>query len=290
MKLTIAIPTYNRCQYLEELVPILLGTIEEINGTQKKIELLISDNASSDETKKYVTSLAKHECLKYFRNENNLGAEANYLSCIEKASGTYVWLFGDDDLINYSGVDRVFKVIEEGDYELIIAKDENYTTGLKYSVSYTSIKEFVDTMSILNPHFILAHTLITSNIFKKSTFNIKLARGFSHTDYSLMYGLMLSLLDVSKKEGLVYVFNDPIIKVRDVRAQFAAHLKKLIRKQADYIDFIGNAYDNEKIRGYGRNFYRIAMIRQAFNNINVVVGKIPFVRDYYRRLRFFLCS
>jgi abequosyltransferase len=44
--LTIAIPTYNRAGYLKELLSILADQLKD----EPRVELIISDNASPDET------------------------------------------------------------------------------------------------------------------------------------------------------------------------------------------------------------------------------------------------
>lgn len=283
--LTIAIPTYNRCSYLRELMPLLLGYVEKINVDGRMIEILVSDNDSNDATGEYIASLDWHQCLSYYRNEKNIGGDENFLMCIERSAGRYVWLFGDDDLISASGVEMVYDVLRGDYYDLVVAKDENYVCGLKASESFGSLKEFTDAMSLVNPHFLLAHTLITSNIFRKSIFNVELARGFIHTNYAHMYGLLLSLMGRSRKEGLIFVFNESVIKVRDVRAAFSEAPKNLLQKQKDYLDFIGNSLDNENIKKYAKNFYREEMIRRGINKIKSIMGKIPLFKRVFKMVK-----
>lgn len=37
--------------------------------------------------------------IKYNRNEENIGADRNFLKCIQWASGKYIYLLGDDDIL-----------------------------------------------------------------------------------------------------------------------------------------------------------------------------------------------
>src|ERR1035438_7055720 len=45
--------------------------------------------------------------VRYIRNTQNIGADANFLQCFEQALGKYVWLFSDDDLIVPGGLAKI---------------------------------------------------------------------------------------------------------------------------------------------------------------------------------------
>lgn len=84
--LTIAIPTYNR---LEKLKICLKRLMEQKKIEQ--IEIIVSDNASTDGTGEYMTELVKKaENIHYYRNTENVGPDKNFLNCFEKAVGEYV--------------------------------------------------------------------------------------------------------------------------------------------------------------------------------------------------------
>lgn len=88
--LTIAIPTYNRCDYLKQtLTAILAQKSDEVN-------IVICDNCSQDDTAEYLASLG--ESITYFRQEINVGADNNFISCLTHATGDYVWTLCDDDI------------------------------------------------------------------------------------------------------------------------------------------------------------------------------------------------
>lgn len=102
--LTIAIPTYNRLQELSESLDRVIKYSEG-----KNIEILVSDNASTDGTKEYMLMLQKNNpMIKYYRNPKNLGFDGNFLNCLEKANGEYIWLLGDDDFMLDGAVDSIF--------------------------------------------------------------------------------------------------------------------------------------------------------------------------------------
>jgi len=82
--LTIAIPTYNRAWCLRELLPVLLEQLEN----EPRVELIISDNASPDETPAVVQDfVARGLRVRYTRVVRNIGSDANFLQCFEQAWG-----------------------------------------------------------------------------------------------------------------------------------------------------------------------------------------------------------
>ena len=107
--LTIAIPTYNRVDSLKRSLQLALDYFYDNN-----VEIFISDNASTDYTKKYIESMQKkYPRLGYFCNEKNLGLDGNFLNCMKKASGEYLWMLSDDDYIVDGCKEWIFKALNE---------------------------------------------------------------------------------------------------------------------------------------------------------------------------------
>ncbi|MFZ0394976.1 MAG: glycosyltransferase family 2 protein [Terracidiphilus sp.] len=114
--LTIAIPTYNRQRMLEQLLADLIDQI----GPDTRVELLVSDNASPDGTPGVVRHLLDQGvAIRSIRNETNLGPDRNILQCFLEATGNYVWVFSDDDLLQPGTVQRILAVIAKREYDLI---------------------------------------------------------------------------------------------------------------------------------------------------------------------------
>lgn len=114
--LTIAVPTYRRPANLRVLLEALSPQIEAL----PQVELLISDNCSPDETPDVVEEFraAGLRC-RYHRHDANIGPDANFLSCFEKASGKYVWIFGDDDVLFAGALERLTRLIAAQEYDLV---------------------------------------------------------------------------------------------------------------------------------------------------------------------------
>ena len=93
MKISICIPHYNRIEYLLKS----LAFIEK--QTYDNVEIVISDDNSSDDTEKEITEVKKTYKFPiiYHRNTNNLGYDRNLRQSIELATGDYCFVLGNDD-------------------------------------------------------------------------------------------------------------------------------------------------------------------------------------------------
>ena len=96
---TIGIPTYNRADgYLGQ-------TLESaLSQTYPNVEIVVSDNCSTDHTESLVTGLADPR-VRYFRQARNIPANDNFNFCLEQAKGDYFLLLHDDDMIDEDFVD-----------------------------------------------------------------------------------------------------------------------------------------------------------------------------------------
>jgi glycosyltransferase involved in cell wall biosynthesis len=91
---TIAIPTYNRAAtYFPQSLQSALSQ------TYSNIEIVVSDNCSTDRTQAMVTGIGDPR-IRYFRHDPGIGQKNNYNFCFEQAKGSYVLLLHDDDAID----------------------------------------------------------------------------------------------------------------------------------------------------------------------------------------------
>jgi glycosyltransferase involved in cell wall biosynthesis len=99
---TVAIPTFNRLNLLKRSIESVLAQ------HYPHVEIIISDNASTDGTSKYLQTL-RDPRIKILSNNENIGMVANWDRCVRAASGTYFLLLSDDDALN--GDDALEKFI-----------------------------------------------------------------------------------------------------------------------------------------------------------------------------------
>jgi glycosyltransferase involved in cell wall biosynthesis len=87
---TVYIPTYNRSGMLKEAIESVLAQSFE------DFELIISDNASEDETEAIVKSFNDRRII-YLRNDRNIGSQKNWQRCLSLSKGRYITILSDDD-------------------------------------------------------------------------------------------------------------------------------------------------------------------------------------------------
>lgn len=102
---SIGIPTYNRADaYLKQALE------SAINQTYPNIEIIVSDNCSTDHTENLVKGFSNPR-IRYYRHKENIGAINNFNYCLEQAKGTYFLMLHDDDLIDPDLVEACIKAI-----------------------------------------------------------------------------------------------------------------------------------------------------------------------------------
>ncbi|MGD9773990.1 glycosyltransferase family 2 protein [Diaphorobacter sp.] len=105
--LSLCIPTCNRAELLE---PLLENIARESAPFLDRLEIVVSDNASTDHTEAVVK--ASRLPIIYGKNASNLGFGNNLLNVTAKlASGHYVWVISDDDIVLPGGIARIMDSI-----------------------------------------------------------------------------------------------------------------------------------------------------------------------------------
>lgn len=118
---TIMIPTYNQSAYLQDSVRSALAQ------DYVHLEVIISDDCSTDHTADVARRFADDQRLKYYRNDKNLGKTANYRHCLyDLARGEWVLnLDGDDYLTDGHYISHAMREI--GRHENVVL----FTAGVK---------------------------------------------------------------------------------------------------------------------------------------------------------------
>ena len=93
-RVSILIPTYNQSGYVVQAVESALAQDYEA------LEVVVSDDASSDDTQAVLERYRSHPRVRIFRNEKNLGRVANYReSLYHRAHGEWVLNLDADDYL-----------------------------------------------------------------------------------------------------------------------------------------------------------------------------------------------
>jgi glycosyltransferase involved in cell wall biosynthesis len=106
-RVSVGLPVYNGAKYLQGCLESLLSQdIEDF-------ELLISDNASTDETEKICRSYAARDArVRYHRNSMNIGSARNYRQVFEAGRGEFFKWCSHDDVCHPGFLRRCLEVFD----------------------------------------------------------------------------------------------------------------------------------------------------------------------------------
>lgn len=148
-KVTIAIPTFNRVAFLG-------GAIESaLMQTYPNIEVIVSDNASTDATKELLLRY-RDTRLAVLSQARNLGMVQNWNACLERATGEYFLLLPDDDVLEANAIERLVapylscvnpgatgvvygrtRIVDESMHEVTLcARGEPYERAIHFSINF----------------------------------------------------------------------------------------------------------------------------------------------------------
>lgn len=92
--LSICIPTYNRAPYLDACLRSIYSQV----GNNELVEVVVSDNASTDATPAVIDKyMALYSNMRAVRNETNIDADPNIYYVTTLGKGKFVKMQGDDD-------------------------------------------------------------------------------------------------------------------------------------------------------------------------------------------------
>jgi glycosyltransferase involved in cell wall biosynthesis len=104
-RVSIVIPTYNRA----DLLPFTLNST--LNQTHADLEIIVVDNASTDDTPQYMAQFAGR--VRYIRKPVNKGLVDSYNMGIRESSGELIMLLDSDDTIHPGTIATQVKYLDQ---------------------------------------------------------------------------------------------------------------------------------------------------------------------------------
>lgn len=166
--LTISIPTYNRSTYLAQTLKQLNSELISCNA--ESVEILISDNASPDDTELVVkTFISNGLAIRYIRNDKNIGSDANIAQCFNLASGNFVLILGDDDLFVDNALSNLLANLSKDNYGVVCLRSYGFDNDFRkeYPGGFGSNKSYDNPATFLAAIGPLM-TLISGCVINKS--------------------------------------------------------------------------------------------------------------------------
>lgn len=224
---SIGLPVYNGDNFIIEAINSIL------NQTHKNIEIIISDNASSDRTPEIINSFAKNDNrIKSFRQETNIGAVENYLFTLNQAKGDYFMWASHDDIWDEKWIEVLIKEITPIDSGVIGEIRLFNQDGILRHKSLPSFKK----------NSILKYFLSDESQYK------------SHYIYSLFN---MDKLKRANKDALQdkyrpdYLFVYSLLQKGSLRSTIKTHLKYRVHPKN-----LGKTY-TKKYKGWKKIIYRV---------------------------------
>jgi len=211
-KLSVIITTYNRYEKL-------LKQIQRVKSqTYKNIEIIVSDDCSTDETYK----VKDIEGIKYIKTPQNLGCAKNSLYALRKALGDYVIFLSDDDELIYERFfEEAVKKLDNG-VDLVVGrsvteyKRELFKKEYPFKKYYTSeefLHEFINFGFFFTDYFSFSSMIFKRDIFiKMKPFTSVLEKEFgdvNSVDLSNIIKYVYSVKNIFFLNNIVYKWKKP---------------------------------------------------------------------------------
>lgn len=215
-KVSVIIPVYNR----EHLIQRSINSV--LNQTYKNIEVIVIDDASTDETKKRVLEI-KDERIKYFKSDSNQGPSSSRNRGIASSTGELIaFQDSDDEWLPRKLEKQIEKLVESSNdtaavYCRMVFIDCK-TGGKKMSFEVRNFNEYYrNGSSIQTPSMVTV-------LIKKTVLD-----ELGYFDERIKVGEDTELaMRVSKKYSYVFV-DEPLVMVTRNHEQLTNNAKEFIR-------------------------------------------------------------
>ena len=160
--LTIGIPTYNRAEYLN----ICLSNICKEVGNDDRVEIIVSDNNSNDNTEQIVKNYMDiYGNISYHKNNENLGFDKNIRNIYNTSKGEYIKLHGDDDFYNQGSFNYILKILTSNNLADLLFIHCGITKNI-IAKGY-GIDQYIISLKSSNGIAFLTSIIIRNKAFKK---------------------------------------------------------------------------------------------------------------------------
>lgn len=262
---SIVMATYNGEKYLEE-------QLESIkNLTYPNLELIISDDNSTDGTMRILNDFKKdYQCTIVTNNGKN-GVNYNFENGLKLAKGEFIALCDQDDIWYSNKIELLIEKIDDYDLihsgvDLIDADSQPHTNKVliyEYSKDYT---DYVYFENFIIAGWVLGCTsLIRREIVEKSP---------DFTDEMFFHDWWLTLLAIKQGNGVKYI-KDKTIKYRQHDSNTAQATYKTSKHYLKKIEF------NKYIDEYFNTTLTLGERITLQNNTNYSLSKYFLLNDYY---------
>ncbi|QEZ70105.1 glycosyltransferase family 2 protein [Paraclostridium bifermentans] len=219
---SIIMGVYNGSKYVERAIDSI------INQTYKDWEFIICDDCSSDNTLDILEKYQKKDIrIKVFKNEKNLGLAATLNKCIEKSQGVYIARQDDDDISDYSRLEKEVNFLKENkEYSLVGSNayliDENEVIWGEWSnVEKPTKLDLIKGVCFIHPTVVIKKEVITNlGCYDKNALRVEdydlwfKLYSKNYKGYNIQENLLTYSLNVNSYKKRKYIYRVNEFKVR----------------------------------------------------------------------------
>lgn len=205
---SIIIPVYNVERYVEKCI------LSVLNQTYKKIELIIVNDGSTDNSENIIKNIIKNKQNVKLVNQENMGLSEARNTGINIANGEYIFLLDSDDYIECDVISTLINRAEKDNLDIVIGK---YNVIYENNKKVKSSTEFLDENKILNNIESIEELFVSGKfhfhawgkLYRRTLFNnIKYPKGRYYEDIATTYKLFfyakrISFVNISTCEYLM---------------------------------------------------------------------------------------
>lgn len=197
MLLTIAIPTYNRCNKLDRLLTIIRDQVIQFPKLVEQVEILVSNNGSTDETADVLEKFeTKGVQFRYHNQNENIGFDGNVIYLYSEARGAYVWFSSDDDIFYDGSIAKMLSALTEHAPTIFLTSFMQPPGSYLVRFNYQEFSTVITDAPVI-ADLVLTTVKITSYIVRRFVFSVpqqKVLNTFIGSDYGHVAVALTALL------------------------------------------------------------------------------------------------
>lgn len=265
--MSVGIPTFNGAEYLPSAIESVIREIP--NGLEDSFEIVISDNASTDNTRQVAQSYQDRfpKLVRYRCNEQNIGYDRNVDAVVKNSAGEYVKLLGDDDELLPGSLDTLHRNISSNRHLVAIVhsvrfldistgeigeSDHRIGTTRRYACGDEFFRESLWATAALSSLVVQRDAWVRCNLEK-----------YFGTNWIHVGGLIEMLRGKQNSLGI----EEQLTLVRLKNARWAQNFGDRMKVTFDHLDVMSNLLSG----GYGKQTFA-AFVRSRFDdNLNNIM-------------------
>lgn len=274
--LTVALTNYNQAQYIE-------GAFEAIlNQTYKPIEIIIVDDASTDNSVEIIERyLAKYSNIRLVKNSQNRGLMANLKELLQLAKGEYLYGFAVDDMILPGLFEKSMNILAQYPQaglcwvETVFINEKGQKIGedrfhLSAKPKYLSSEEIVEVLRKKMLHISGLNTIYKRSALIEAGGTVSELKSWSD---------FFPILVMAFRYGICYI-PEPLVVCKLEQTQYSAKLLKDKKTHSGIINHMLNLLNSDAYADVRPHFKKSLALSYLFSPVIWVIATTPEFRYY----------